>query len=166
MFRMADTVISGMAIDRFNKGMNPAVFWVYWGVAWMMFMSWCSAAWVVYQTVQSAISWGLESSHYYNYANWSDIGNLWYLWELIAVSVFLLWSLWTVILSVWAGSEQWRLMDERMDEANTNQFNVHTPLRWDTGIMHFMLSVMTGMTTMISGVALGEAIKKVVAWFD
>jgi len=32
--------------------------------------------------------------------------------------------------------------------------------------MHFMLSVMTGMTTMISGVALGEATQKMVAWFD
>jgi hypothetical protein len=57
LFTMADTLISGLAIDRFSKGMNPAVFWVYWGVAWMMFMSWCSAAWVVYQTVQSAVSW-------------------------------------------------------------------------------------------------------------
>ena len=89
-----------------------------------------------------------------------------YLWELMAVSLFILWALWTVILSLWAGSDQWKLMDERMVDANTNKFNVHTALRWDVGIMHFMLSVLTGMTTMISGVALGEAATKMVAWFD
>jgi len=43
-----------------------------------------------------------------------------YLWELMAVSLFMLWALWTVILSLWAGSDQWKLMDERMVDANTN----------------------------------------------
>jgi hypothetical protein len=54
----------------------------------------------------------------------------------------------------------------RVAYANTNVFNAHTPLRWDTGIMHFFLCVLTGITTMIAGVSMGAAVAKMVAWFD
>jgi hypothetical protein len=53
-----------------------------------------------------------------------------------------------------------------MAEANTTVFNAHTPLRWSTGVMHFLLSCLTGMTTMISGVALGEVANELLHYFD
>jgi hypothetical protein len=87
-------------------------------------------------------------------------------WELLAISLLLSWSFWTVILSTWAGSEQWKLMDERVAEAATNVASAETPLRWNVGIMHFLMSTITGMTAMISGVALGEVAVEMVSWFD
>lgn len=164
---MGDSIISSLAISRFNKGMNPAIFWVYFGVIWMMFMSWCSAGYVAVKTVDSSISFtnGLEG-YYADYGKWSSITDQLGLMEVIALSLFLFWSLMTVVLSTTAGALQWSALDERVAYANTTVFNAHTPLRWDTGIMHFFLSVLTGMAAMITGGSLGEVVVKMVGWFD
>jgi hypothetical protein len=159
-----DSLVSWVAITRFNKGMNPAVFWVYFGVIWMLLMSWCSASYVIYQTVQSGISF--TEGFYHIYADYSSQGNLMYLYEVIAIALFIFWAFDVVVLSTWAGSAQWKAMDDRMAEANTTVFNAHTPLRWSTGVMHFLLSCLTGMTTMISGVALGEVANELLHYFD
>jgi hypothetical protein len=167
IFNFGDSWVSSVVIARFSKGMNPALFWVYFGVVWMLFMSWCSAGYVAYQTVVSSISFtaGLEG-YYADYGKWSSITDSLGAMEALCVSLFLSWSFFTVILSVWAGAQQWGELDARVAYANTNVFNAHTPLRWDTGIMHFFLCVLTGMTTMIAGVSMGEAVAKMVAWFD
>jgi hypothetical protein len=97
-----DSLVSWVAITRFNKGMNPAVFWVYFGVIWMLLMSWCSASYVIYQTVQSGISF--TEGFYHIYADYSSQGNLMYLYEVIAIALFIFWAFNVVVLSTWAGS--------------------------------------------------------------
>ena len=89
-----------------------------------------------------------------------------YLYEMLAIAAFIFWAFDVVVLSTWAGSQQWKAMDDRMVEANTTVFNAETPLRWSTGVSHFLLSCLTGMTTMVSGVALGEVANELIHYFD
>jgi len=163
LLQLGDSLVSWIAIDGFNKGF-PAVNYVYYGVITMLFMSWCSAAYVVYMTVVAGISF--TEGFYSIYANYSAEGNLMYLYEVLAIAALIIWGFVTIILSLWAGSMQWKAMDDRLAEANDNVFGMATPLRWSTGISHFLLSCLTGMTTMIAGVALGESAGKLIGYFD
>lgn len=162
---MGDSLVSWIAIDGFNKGF-AAVNYVYYGVIWMLFMSWCSAAYVVYSTVVAGISF--TEGFYSIYADYSAAGNLMYFYEVLAIAALIFWALGAVILSLWAGSMQWKAMDDRLAEAtnDSNGSGMVTPLRWSTGMSHFILSVLTGMTTMIAGVALGETAGKLIGYFD
>merc|ERR1712161_113269 len=91
-----------------------------------------------------------------------------YFYEVLAIAALIFWALGAVILSLWAGSMQWKAMDDRLAEAtnDSNGSGMVTPLRWSTGMSHFILSVLTGMTTMIAGVVLGETAGKLIGYFD
>jgi hypothetical protein len=140
------------------------VYWVYWGVVTMLLMSYCSAAYVVVMTVESAIS---HTKGYYSiYSGHSTIGNYMGLFELLVVIAYLLWSFFTVILATIAGHHLWKMMDERLAESLTCKFCGELALSWDKGMRHFILSVIAGLASIIAAVALGDTADPVIKWFD
>ena len=44
-------MITAIALDKYNSGITPPVYWVYFGVIIMLLMSYVSAACVIYSTV-------------------------------------------------------------------------------------------------------------------
>jgi hypothetical protein len=47
MLQLSETVVLKYALWLFDRGLNPPIYWVYFGVITMMFMSWCSVAYVI-----------------------------------------------------------------------------------------------------------------------
>lgn len=148
----------------FGRGLNPPIYFVYLGDIMMLFMSWCAAAYVVYKTVDSAVSH--SEGFYHIYGGYSSTGNLMGLFEVLAVINMILWSFVIVILSIVAGAELWRLMDERYYESLQHVAGDETPLTWDKSVRNFFLCVIAGFGAMIAGGSLGAAIEKVIAFFD
>jgi hypothetical protein len=164
LFNLGDSIVTTAVLSLYDKGLNPPVYWVYFGVVMMLFMSYCSAAYVAYITVQHAIS--TTEGFYHIYADYSSFGNQMFLYEALATSALLLWSFFTVVMATWAGSNQWKLMDERFAESQQFVVNSETPLGWDKGMKAWMQCVVAGFGAIISAVAFGETADQLIAYFD
>jgi len=70
---LGESITLSAVLKMFGKGLNPPIYYVYSGVITMLFMSFCSAAYVAYMTVQAGISF--TEGFYYIYADYSSFGN-------------------------------------------------------------------------------------------
>lgn len=140
------------------------MYWVYWGVVIMLLMSYCAAGYVAYVTVTNAVS--TSRGFYATYGKWSDFGSLMGFYELLVVFLYLLWSLFTVILSSIAGGQLWLLMDERYAESTQCVFCGELALSFDKGMRHFDLSMIAGFAALITAASFGDTADKVIAFFD
>lgn len=159
-----ESMVTAIALDKYNSGLTPPVYWVYFGVIIMLLMSYVSAACVIYSTVVAAIS--TTRGFYFNYADYSSFANNMFLYEVLAIMAWLLWAFVVTIMATWAGSQQWAEMDKRYAEAVAGVFGADTPLSWDKGVKHFLLCVLTGMFTMISAYAMTETAGELISYFD
>jgi len=89
-----------------------------------------------------------------------------FLYEVLTIIALLAWSFIVVVLALVAGSQMWKLMDDRLAEAATTAANFETALTWDKGMRNFFLSIIAGFGAMISGAALGETASKLIGYFD
>lgn len=89
-----------------------------------------------------------------------------YLWELLAITGNMVWALVVTILSLYAGSQLWELMDQRYLESLDHVAGDETPLTWDKAMRNFFVSILAGFAAIISGVSLGSTAEKTIAWFD
>ena len=164
VLKFGESMVTAIALDKYNDGLNPPVYWVYFGVIIMLLMSYVSAACVIYSTVVAAIS--TTRGFYFNYADYSSFANNMFLYEVLAIMAWLLWAFIVTILATWAGSQQWSEMDKRYAESLTGVQGADTVLSWDKGAKHFLLSVLTGMFTMISAYAMTETAGELISYFD
>lgn len=75
------------------------------------------------------------------------------------------WALVTSILALVYASDVWTKLDERLAEAEAGSFKIETPLDWDKSIKVYTLLMLTGLTTLISGYALGEVAEELISYF-
>lgn len=157
-------MITSIALNKYNAGLSPAVHYVYFGVVIMLLMSYVSAACVIYSTVVAAIS--TTRGFYFNYADYSSFANNMFLYEVLAIIAWLLWAFIVTIMATWAGSKQWGEMDKRYAESEAGSWGAQTTVSWDKGVKAFLLSVLTGMFTMISAYAMSETAGEMISYFD
>jgi hypothetical protein len=129
-----------------------------------MIVSFASAAFVVVKTVDAAIHTSI--GFYHNYADYSTVGNLMYLYEIILIMAFLFWSFLTTILAILSGSNLWSLTDARLAEAAADSLGVETPITMVKGIKNLVLCMVVALGVAITGYALGENAVELISYFD
>ena len=97
LFTFGDSLVSMLAISGWNKGLSAPVKWVYYGTLILLLMAYVSAAYTAWQTAEAAIS--LTQGFYIEYANYSEFTNYMFLYEVIVIIAFLLWSLTVTVLA-------------------------------------------------------------------
>jgi hypothetical protein len=160
-----ESIVTAAALRLWDVGINTPLYWVYFGVVMMLAMSYCSAGYVAYVTVNHAIS--TTEGFYHIYADYSSFANQMFLYEALASTAFLLWSFFTVVMASWAGSVQWKNNDDRWYESqNESVAFLETPLEYDKAMRAWMQCVIAGFGAIISAVALGETADQLIAYFD
>jgi hypothetical protein len=162
--KLGESFTLDIFLRMWGKGLNTPIYYVYYGIITMLFMSYCAAAYVIYQTVQAGISF--TEGFYHIYADYSSFGNLMYLWEVLTIAALILWSFVIIIWSTVAAGQLWELIDARVAEAATTVAGDETPLTWDKGMRNFFLAIIAGFGAMISASALGETAYELVGYFD
>jgi len=64
------------------------------------------------------------------------------------------------------GSQLWSLMDQRYLESQDHVAGDETPLTWDKAVRNFLVAILAGLATIISGVSLGDTAEQMISWFD
>lgn len=80
----------------------------------------------------------------------------------------MLWSFLCVVLSLVAGGELWTSLNARVDEVEAFKYG-GVPVPWDKSIKAVTLSLLAGLTVLISAYSLGEVAEELIsyfAWYD
>jgi len=78
---------------------------------------------------------------------------------------FEVWALGATLLAVYSSMQVWDLVDARLAEAAKNSIGVETPLTMNLAIKTFTLLIVAGLTVLISGYSLGQAVEYILGWF-
>lgn len=122
------------------------------------------AAYVIVKTVLAGIDF--SDGFYFKYADWSDFANQMWLYEIIVILLWQIWSLEVTIVALVSAGYIWSTLDARLAEAAAGSIGVETPLTLDKAIKAFTLCMLTGLTVVIAAYALGESADELVAFFD
>ena len=161
------TSVIGLAIGMYvfktaSSSMDPAMaqwtpqFLAYAGDLIALVASQLAAAYAGVKSIEAAVEF--SKGFYYNYAGYSSTGNLLGLWELLAVVLFLTWSL---AISV-AGYIEGALLWERYEAMETGGQTVTIV----EGYKYLALGCVIGIGAWISGLALGDSAEKLLGFFN
>lgn len=119
-------------------------------------MVFCSAAYVVVQTVHAAVDF--DRGYYFDYGSISDAANNLGRDEVIVAGLFIGWSLIMTLLGWWNSSRIWNLLTLRLEEAAEDSTGYETPLNWTKAIQLHTLLALVGIITVMVGYTLGDAV--------
>lgn len=145
-----------------SSAMDPSMaqwtpqFLAYAGDLIALIASQLAAAYAGVKSVEAAVSF--EKGFYYKYAGASETGDYLGLWELLAVILFLTWSLGISIVGYVEGALLWQRY-EAMEAAGLTVTVVE-------GYKYLALGCVIGMGAWISGLALGDSAEKLIGYFD
>ena len=131
-------------------------FLAYAGDLIALIASQLAAAYAGVKSIEAAVSF--EKGFYYEYAGASQLGDYLGLWELLAVILFLTWSLGISIVGYVEGALLWQRY-EAMEAAGLTVTVVE-------GYKYLALGCVIGMGAWISGLALGDSAEKLLGFFD
>lgn len=126
-------------------------------------VSLASAAYVAVHTVDASVLSSKGFAAVYRYS--STYGNLLGVWELIFVSLWLLWSLTVTITAFYTGADIF-------DRTQAREFAAYTEGTYGQGvnpiaaIKFFVLLMVMAMGTAISGYVLAEHANEILTWFN
>jgi hypothetical protein len=161
------TSVIGLAVGMYifktaSSSMDPAMaqwtpqFLAYAGDLIALVASQLAAAYAGVKAIEAAVKF--DKAFYYNYAGYSTTGNLLGLWELLAVVLFLTWSLGISI----AGYVEGALLWERYEAMET----VGQTVTIVEGYKYLALGCVIGVGAWISGLALGDSAEKLLNFFN
>merc|ERR1719313_319374 len=161
------TSVIGLAVGMYifkttSSSMDPAMaqwtpqFLAYAGDLIALVASQLAAAYAGVKAIEAAVRF--DKAFYYNYAGYSSTGNLLGLWELLAVVLFLTWSLGISI----AGYVEGALLWERYEAMET----VGQTVTIVDGYKYLALGCVIGVGAWISGLALGDSAEKLLNFFN
>lgn len=161
------TSVVGLAVGMYifktaSSSMDPAMaqwtpqFLAYAGDLIALVASQLAAAYAGVKAIEAAVSF--TNGFYYTYAGYSNTGNLLGLWELLAVVLFLTWSLGISVAGYIEGALLW----ERYEAMET----VGQTVTIVEGYKYLALGCVIGVGAWISGLALGDSAAKLLGFFD
>merc|ERR1719440_2005078 len=145
-----------------SSSMDPAMaqwtpqFLAYAGDLIALVASQLAAAYAGVKAIEAAVHF--DKGFYYTYAGASQTGDYLGLWELLAVILFLTWSLAISIVGYVEGALLWQRY-EAMEAAGLTVTVVE-------GYKYLALGCVIGMGAWISGLALGDSAEKLIGYFD
>lgn len=157
------TLVQGKVLSTIFDTRDASWYLVYFFDMFSLTMSFVGAACVAVCVVEATVDF--EKGLYANYAKWKDYTNQIAVFEVIIMTLFMGWSLVTTILAlVWA-DDVWKKLEARIAEADTGKFGIETPLDWDKAIKVYVLLMLTGLTTLISGYSLTQVAEEAIDFF-
>lgn len=161
------TSVLGLAVAMYifkcaSSAMDPSMaqwtpqFLAYAGDLIALCASQLAAAYAGVKAIEAAVHF--DKGFYYVYAGASDIGDLMGLWELLAVILFLTWSLGISVMGYVEGAMLW----ERYEAMET----VGKTVTIVEGYKYLALGCVIGIGAWISGLALGDSANKLLGFFD
>jgi len=138
-------------------------FLVYFATLSALIIMIASSAFVAVKTTAAAVNFSL--GFYFQYAGASLEGDFMYLWELIFVSAWLLWSATVTIGAYYEASQiidQLQLRELAVYKDGTMGTAV-TPVM---AMKAFTLIMVMAFSTWISAYTLGETADELIGWFD
>merc|ERR1719502_69492 len=161
------TPVIGLAVGMYifktaSSSMDPAMaqwtpqFLAYAGDLIALVASQLAAAYAGVKAIEAAVHF--DAGFYYTYAGYSNTGNLLGLWELLAVVLFLTWSLGISVAGYIEGALLW----ERYEAMET----VGQTVTIVEGYKYLALGCVIGVGACISGLALGDSAAKLLGFFD
>merc|ERR1719502_831451 len=145
-----------------SSSMDPAMaqwtpqFLAYAGDLIALVGSQMAAAYAGVKAIEAAVHF--DKGFYYTYSGASSIGDYLGLWELLAVILFLTWSLAISIVGYVEGALLWQRY-EAMEAAGTTVTIVQ-------GYKYLALGCVIGIGAWISGLALGDSANELLGFFD
>lgn len=146
----------------FSNYVGPE-FLVYFATLSALIIMIASSAFVAVKTTAAAVSF--KKGFYYQYAGASLEGDLMYLWELIFVSAWLLWSTGVTVGAFYEAAAI-------IDTVTARETAVHTDGTMGTAITAvmamkaFTLIMVMAFGTWISAYTLGDTADELIGWFD
>merc|ERR1719502_2153385 len=159
--------VIGLAVGMYifkcaSSAMDPAMaqwtpqFLAYAGDLIALVASQLAAAYAGVKSIEAAVHF--NQGFYYVYSGASQMGDYLGLWELLAVILFLTWSLSISIVGYVEGALLWQRY-ESMEAAGLTVTVVE-------GYKYLALGCVIGMGAWISGLALGDSANKLLGFFD
>lgn len=138
-------------------------FLVYFATLSALIIMIASSAFVAVKTTAAAVNFSL--GFYFQYAGASLEGDLMYLWELIFVSAWLLWS---ATVTVGAYYEASQIIDQLTlrEMAVYKDGTMGTAVTPVMAMKAFTLIMVMAFSTWISAYTLGETADELIGWFD
>jgi len=96
--------------------------------------------------------------YYFTYAGGSIAGNRLGYYQIAFLVLYEAWALMATLLAVYSSMQVWDMVDARLAEAAKNSIGVETPLTMNLAIKTFTLLIVAGLTVLISGYSLGQAV--------
>merc|ERR1719482_1112004 len=131
-------------------------FLAYAGDLIALVASQLAAAYAGVKSIEAAVSF--SKGFYYQYSGASTVGDYLGLWELLAVILFLTWSLAISIVGYVEGALLWERY-EAMEAAGTTVTIVQ-------GYKYLALGCVIGIGAWISGLSLGDSADELLGFFD
>jgi len=85
-FSFMESYINGIVVRGFIDGDLAEVEFTRTGALLFLIMSYAASAYVICSSIQAAVT--TSEAFYFQYAGWSDVGNLLYLWEILLVGAW------------------------------------------------------------------------------
>lgn len=164
MISLFKNYVTGAVFVHWDEALNGPIYWVYYGIIGSMLITLATAGFVAFKTVDAAIH--LDIAFYHQFANYSSFTDNLFVYEVVCIAAFLLWSLLVTIMSIYTGSELWTLADARLAEAKAESIGVETPITMIKGMKAFVLMMVSAFAVMISGYSLGENAVEMISYFD
>lgn len=156
-------IVKGKVLSTIFHTRFASQYLVYFFDMGSLVMSFVGAAYVAVCTVYATINF--DKGLFADYARTSEWANQIHVFELVIMILFMGWSLVTTILALVFAEDVWMKLDARLAEAATSTLSIETPLDWDKAIKVYVLLMLTGLTTLLSGYALGNSANELIAYY-
>lgn len=114
--------------------------------------------------VNAAVSF--TQGFYHIYAGGSDFSNSIYLYELIVIIIFELWSLIVTYMAFSSADAIWQKTEARMAEAAASSVGLENALTWDVVYKQVVMMMVACIGVVVSGFSLTDVIGELVGYFD
>lgn len=158
------TFLSGKVFYLFMTGELSTQAFVIAGVLIMLVATYAVSAYVAVCTVQAAVHF--SRGFYFNYADYSIMGNLMWFFELFLVGGWEFWSFAQIIFVTVSAFLVWDGLDARIAEAKAGSIGLENALTWGLAIKTFTLEMIVTIAMIIAGVCLGDVADEAIAWND
>ena len=118
LLSFGQTIIQGKVLSTIFMTPWAPAYVVYFASACELIMTFVAAAYVAVHTVEAGVSFG--RGLYYNYAGWTSMADLIFLWELFVIVAFLFWSILSIVFGMTGASLVWAALNERVAEVTAD----------------------------------------------
>jgi len=148
------TVIKGEVLKTIFMTPWAPFYVMYFVTIAELIMAFIGAAYVAVHAAEAAVSF--SKGLYANYAKWTQFANQIAVFELVILTLFMGWAMFTTIFSLWQASTFWEQMNMIYDEVKAYNSGLEVPLAWDDAFKGSTLCMLSGLTILIAAYSLGE----------